>query len=143
MCSHFDRLSKLRRLLTAGLSLPSSFGCWCMQFGVTSDDIRTRFEAFGDVKTFFDMLERRGMAFITYVRSKCSEHHAFKLTLDLLATLPSLISAQPCWPRTNSTKFELPTDRSVQLLFPGSIVNPNVSRLTQCTSDRRPLLPSA
>lgn len=37
------------------------------QFGVTPEDVRQRFEAIGDIKTFFDVLEKRGMVFITFV----------------------------------------------------------------------------
>jgi len=36
--------------------------------------VRERFDRIGDVRTCFDMLEKRGMLFITYVRSSRLPH---------------------------------------------------------------------
>jgi len=41
--------------------------CVCAQFGVTSDEVREKFSAIGDIKTFFDLVEKRAMAFVTFV----------------------------------------------------------------------------
>ncbi|ORY86068.1 hypothetical protein BCR35DRAFT_302727 [Leucosporidium creatinivorum] len=37
-----------------------------VKYGVTADQVRERFERIGDIRTCFDMLEKRGMLFITY-----------------------------------------------------------------------------
>jgi len=39
----------------------------CEQFGVTAEEVREKFAEIGDIKTFFDLVEKRAMAFITYV----------------------------------------------------------------------------
>lgn len=38
-----------------------------MKYDADSSKIRADFERYGDIKTFFDIVNNRGMAFITYV----------------------------------------------------------------------------
>lgn len=41
-----------------------------LQYEASSPSIRAMFEAFGEIKTFFDLIQNRGMAFVTFVRDK-------------------------------------------------------------------------
>lgn len=38
-----------------------------VQFGLVPEDVRRPFAEIGDIKTFFDLVEKRAIAFITYV----------------------------------------------------------------------------
>lgn len=52
------------------LRLMSTSCCvYCVrQYDADSSKIKADFERYGDIKTFFDIINNRGMAFITYVR---------------------------------------------------------------------------
>lgn len=39
-----------------------------LQFRADMGEMRRHFESFGEVKSFFDLVEKRGLAFISYVR---------------------------------------------------------------------------
>ena len=39
------------------------------QFGLTPEIVKRPFAEIGDIRTFFDLVEKRAMAFVTYVRS--------------------------------------------------------------------------
>lgn len=47
------------------LSRPS---CPDPQFGLTPEIVKRPFAEIGDIRTFFDLVEKRAMAFVTYVR---------------------------------------------------------------------------
>lgn len=38
-----------------------------VKYEAEADELRTAFEQFGDIKTYFDLVKQRGMIFITYV----------------------------------------------------------------------------
>lgn len=38
-----------------------------LQYEASSPSIRAMFESFGEIKTFFDLIQNRGMAFVTFV----------------------------------------------------------------------------
>lgn len=52
------------------------------QFGVTADEVRAKFAEIGDIKTFFDLVEKRAMAFITYVSVVCQTLASARSFLD-------------------------------------------------------------
>lgn len=37
------------------------------QYNMTEDNLRAKFEQYGEIKTFFSLIEKRGMLFVTYV----------------------------------------------------------------------------
>lgn len=39
-----------------------------LQFGLTPEIVKRPFAEIGDIRTFFDLVEKRAMAFVTYVR---------------------------------------------------------------------------
>lgn len=43
------------------------------QFGLTPEIVKRPFAEIGDIRTFFDLVEKRAMAFVTYVRFPCRE----------------------------------------------------------------------
>ncbi|GAA6059927.1 hypothetical protein JCM10212_003067 [Sporobolomyces blumeae] len=43
-----------------------------LKFGVTSEEVRQKFAAIGDIKTFFDLVEKRAMAFVTYYDARAA-----------------------------------------------------------------------
>lgn len=38
-----------------------------MNYGVSEEILREMFEPYGEIKRFFNLIEKRGMAFVTYV----------------------------------------------------------------------------
>ncbi|CEG75176.1 hypothetical protein RMATCC62417_10267 [Rhizopus microsporus] len=44
-----------------------------VQYGITESEIRNLFEKFGEVKDVFNLIENRGMIFITYYDVRCAE----------------------------------------------------------------------
>lgn len=40
-----------------------------LQFGLSPEIVRRPFAEIGDIRTFFDLVEKRAMAFVTYVSS--------------------------------------------------------------------------
>lgn len=45
-----------------------------MQFNADIDDLRRRFEAFGEIKSWFDLTSKRGLLFISYYDMRCAEY---------------------------------------------------------------------
>ncbi|CEQ41725.1 SPOSA6832_03474, partial [Sporobolomyces salmonicolor] len=43
-----------------------------LKFGLSSEEVRAPFAAIGDIKTFFDLLEKRAMVFITYYDARAA-----------------------------------------------------------------------
>lgn len=44
-----------------------SVQCASPQYGTSPAEVREKFERIGEIKTFFDLSQNRGMVFITYV----------------------------------------------------------------------------
>ncbi|KAG9120904.1 hypothetical protein FRC07_003368 [Ceratobasidium sp. 392] len=44
-----------------------------IQYETDSDSVRKQFEEFGEIKTFFDLISNRGMAFVTYYDVRAAE----------------------------------------------------------------------
>ena len=65
------------------------------QFETPSDDVRQLFEKHGEIKTFFDLISSRGMAFVTYVGGKAS------MSGMIIDMLHSMTFAQPREPVRN------------------------------------------
>jgi hypothetical protein len=41
--------------------------CTATQYNMTVEGLREKFEQYGEIKTFFSLIENRGMLFVTYV----------------------------------------------------------------------------
>ncbi|GAA5930924.1 uncharacterized protein JCM15063_002497 [Sporobolomyces koalae] len=59
-----------------------------LKFGVTPDQVRDTFAAIGDIKTFFDLVEKRAMAFITYYDARAALMAKDRLHDSMLAGRP-------------------------------------------------------
>lgn len=54
------------------------------QYTADVADLRSRFEQFGDIKNFFNLVEKRGMVFVTYVFQFRALEETSQLTHPLL-----------------------------------------------------------
>ncbi|GAA6008445.1 hypothetical protein JCM11491_004480 [Sporobolomyces phaffii] len=59
-----------------------------LKFGVTSDEVRSKFAEIGDIKTFFDLVEKRAMAFVTYFDARAAMMAKDRLDKALLQGRP-------------------------------------------------------
>lgn len=53
------------------MSFPRGFFWSCAeeaQYEADTSQLRSSFESYGDIKNWFDIIQKRGMIFITYVR---------------------------------------------------------------------------
>ncbi|GAA5903177.1 uncharacterized protein JCM6883_002720 [Sporobolomyces salmoneus] len=59
-----------------------------LKFGVTPEEVREKFAEIGDIKTFFDLVEKRSMAFITYYDARAAMMAKDRLHQALLQGRP-------------------------------------------------------
>jgi RNA recognition motif-containing protein len=98
------------RLVMVAISIPntehSTFSVYPMsylspkrtpQYNMTEDNLRAKFEQYGEIKTFFSLIEKRGMLFVTYVSVDSTQpqdlgHNPLNQNYLSLAARLSLIS---------------------------------------------------
>ncbi|GAA5881653.1 hypothetical protein JCM16303_005528 [Sporobolomyces ruberrimus] len=98
-----------------------------LKFGVTPEEVREKFAEIGDIKTFFDLVEKRAMAFITYYDARAAMMAKDRLHNALLQGRP--MDVHFSLPRDADMAQDCDRDKGqgtlslVILPFPGARIN--------------------